>query len=91
MHALSEINAERMQRMRTALQTLAPRHLDIVDDSAKHAGHAGAKGGLGHFKLTIAADALDGINAVAAHRKIYAALGEMMQTDIHALSISVQR
>jgi BolA family transcriptional regulator, general stress-responsive regulator len=89
MHALTEINAERIRRMREALQSLAPRTLEIVDDSAKHAGHVGARGGLGHFQLTISADALDGMMPVAAHRKIYAALGSMMQTDIHALSIAI--
>jgi len=68
-------------------QALNPESLDIVDDSHKHAGHAGAKSGGGHFDLTIVSDSFTGQNTVMRHRLIYQALGEMMQTDIHALSI----
>lgn len=67
--------------------TLNPESMDIVDDSHKHAGHAGAKSGGGHFDLTIVCDKFAGLNTVMRHRLIYEALAEMMQTDIHALSI----
>lgn len=64
-----------------------PESLDVIDDSHKHAGHAGAKSGGGHFDLTIVSAAFSGQNTVMRHRMIYDALGEMMQTEIHALSI----
>ena len=66
---------------------LSPESLDIIDDSHKHAGHAGAKSGGGHFDLTIVSEQFTGLNTVMRHRLIYDALGEMMQTEIHALSI----
>lgn len=67
--------------------TLTLESLDIIDDSHKHAGHVGAKSGGGHFDLTIVSEQFAGLNTVMRHRLIYDALGEMMQTEIHALSI----
>jgi len=67
--------------------TLEPESLDIIDDSHKHAGHAGAKSGGGHFDLTIVSGQFSGQSTVMRHRMIYDALGDMMQTEIHALSI----
>ena len=67
--------------------TLEPESLDIIDDSHKHAGHAGAKSGGGHFDLTIVSAQFEGQSTVMRHRMIYDALGDMMQTEIHALSI----
>lgn len=67
--------------------SFAPVQLEIVDESHKHAGHAGARDGRGHFALTIVSSAFAGMTPIKRHRAIYAALGEMMQTDIHALSI----
>lgn len=79
---------DRIGRIRAALTTaLSPRRLDIRDDSHRHAGHAGARDGRGHFHVEVVSDAFDGLGALARHRAVYAALGEMMQTDIHALSI----
>ena len=73
------------------LAALAPLKLDLEDESAKHAGHAGAApGGNTHWKLTIVSDAFTGTNTVARHRMIYQALGELMQDPIHALSISAK-
>lgn len=69
------------------LASLNPEHIEIQDDSASHAGHAGAKSGGGHFFLTIVSDAFAGQATLARHRKIYDLLGEMMQHQIHALSI----
>ncbi len=81
-------NSKRIAEMEKRLNAnLAPSHLEIIDDSHKHIGHAGAKGGLGHFTLIISSDALNDKRMVQQHRLIYQALGEMMQTDIHALSI----
>lgn len=81
-------NAERMVRMRERLQAaFAPDLLEVVDDSHKHIGHAGARDGRGHFSVEIRSDAFAGMAALARHRAVYAALGDMMTTDIHALSI----
>jgi len=66
---------------------LAPQHLEIIDESHKHAGHAGARSGGGHFSVTIVTDAFAGKNPVQRHRMVYDALGDAMGTDIHALSI----
>ncbi len=79
----------RMARIRAALaQALAPTALELIDDSHQHAGHAGARQG-GHYTLRIAAPAFAGKRPVQCHRLIYAALGELMQTDIHALAIEL--
>ena len=77
--------------IRRRLATLAPLKLDLEDESAKHAGHAGAApGGNTHWKLTIVSDAFTGTNTVTRHRMIYQALGELMQSPIHALSITAR-
>lgn len=68
----------------------APLRLEIVDDSAKHAGHAGAReSGGGHFVVTIVSPAFAGKGLVERHRMIYAALGDAMHGEIHALSLRV--
>lgn len=72
------------QRLRAALQ---PLRLDIVDESAKHAGHAGARDGGGHFDVTIVSSQFSGKSLLQRHRLVYDALGETMRGDIHALSI----
>jgi len=71
-------------------EALAPTALEIVDDSHRHAGHAGARDGRGHFSVTIVSEAFAGLAPLARHRKVYAALGSLMQTDIHALSIQAR-
>ena len=81
------LNGERVERIRAALQVLAPSRLQVVDESHRHAGHEGARDGRGHFAVEIVADAFDGLAPLARHRRVYEALGAMMQTDIHALSI----
>ena len=73
--------------MRERLASLAPQSQDIADESALHAGHEGAKSGGGHYALTIVSPKFDGQSTVARHRMIYVALGDMMQREIHALSI----
>lgn len=72
--------------MRKKLAELEPLRLDILDDSAKHAGHAGAMGG-GHYRLTIVSPRFADCGTMERHRLIYAALGPMMRGEIHALSI----
>jgi BolA protein len=81
-------NQKRMQRIRARLEAaFAPASLEVVDDSHRHVGHAGARGGQGHFTVEIVSDAFAGLGPVARHRAVYAALGDMMVDDIHALSI----
>ncbi len=79
--------SERLQRIQECLERhFAPQRLQLTDDSHQHVGHAGA-GGRGHYSVYICASAFSGRSAVQRHRLIYAALGELMQTDIHALRI----
>lgn len=80
--------SDRIERMRSRLhEALRPTVMDIVDESHLHAGHAGARSGRGHYRLRIVSRQFEGLLPLARHRAIYEALGEMMQTDIHALSI----
>lgn len=81
----------RVDRIRDALQAaLQPVLLEVLDDSHKHAGHEGARDGRGHFTVRITSDAFAGKAPLARHRAVYAALGDMMQTDIHALAIQAR-
>ena len=74
--------------IRERLRALNPVRLDLRDESAQHAGHAGARPGEStHWQLTIASEAFRGKSAVARHRMVYDALGDLMQKDIHALRI----
>jgi BolA protein len=76
-----------MMQMRTALErALAPQSLEIIDDSARHAGHDGARGG-GHFKVTLVAEAFRGRSQLERHRLVYAALAPLMSGAVHALNI----
>jgi BolA protein len=85
---IPEANPRRMQQMRALLETaFAPVALEVIDDSHRHVGHAGARDGHGHFTVDIVSDRFAGMSSVARHRAIYAALGTMLTTDIHALSI----
>jgi BolA family transcriptional regulator, general stress-responsive regulator len=67
-------------------ERIAAERVEVLDDSAQHAGHAGAKAG-GHFSITVVSPKFSGLNAVQRHRLVYDALDELMRTDIHALSI----
>jgi BolA protein len=79
------------EEIRQRLGALSPVQLELLDESAKHAGHTGAKpGGNTHWKLTIVSAAFAGNSTLARHRMIYEALGELMQDPIHALSISAK-
>ena len=81
----------RVDRIRECLsQALQPTHLELFDDSAAHAGHAGAqeRGG-GHFSAVIVSEAFTGQPLVARHQQVYRSLGTLMQTDIHAFSMRV--
>ncbi|HEV2110367.1 MAG TPA: BolA family protein [Gammaproteobacteria bacterium] len=83
------MSADRVALIRRRLeQHFAPLELEVQDDSAAHRGHAGARDGRGHFSVRIVAPAFAGLGRLERHRMIYTALGELMQEDIHALSIS---
>ena len=69
------------------LSVLEPEKIEIVDESARHAGHEGAKSGGGHYLLTIVSRRFSGKSALARHRLVYTALQEMMHKNIHALSV----
>ncbi len=80
--------SERIDKIREKLTAaFSPEQLDIIDESHLHAGHPGARSGGGHFVATIVSIDFTGQNMLARHRMVYDALGEMMDTDIHALSI----
>jgi len=81
----------RVEQIRERLvAALAPSELAIEDESHRHAGHAGARDGRGHFRVQIVSAAFRGQLPLARHRAVYAALGELMQTDIHALAIDAR-
>ncbi len=85
------MTGERVERIRAALvQAFQPEHLEVEDDSHRHAGHEGARDGRGHFNVRIVSQAFAGKLPLARHRAVYAALGDMMTTDIHALSIQAR-
>lgn len=80
---------DRVETIRQRLQAaLAPESLDIVDESHKHAGHAGAReSGGGHFNVTIVAESFRDQSSIQRHRMVYAAVSDLMPHEIHALSI----
>ena len=85
------MSAARIERITLALKArFDDARIDIEDESHLHAGHAGAATGRGHFRLRIVSAAFAGLTPIARHRAVYAALGELMQTDIHALSIDAR-
>lgn len=79
------------ERIRERLGALDPVALDLVDESAQHAGHAGSRpGGETHWRLAIVSPRFAGQSTVARHRMVYQALGELMHDPIHALAISAR-
>lgn len=78
--------AERIiERLRGALGTGS---VELIDDSHLHAGHAGARDGRGHFRVRVVSPQFAGLRTLQRHQLVYRSLGELMQTDIHALSIA---
>jgi BolA protein len=75
--------------IRAALsRELSPQQLEITDESHLHAGHAGARDGRGHFRVRVVADAFNGQSKIKRHQLVYQAVGSLMETDIHALSVA---
>ena len=75
-----------INKLTQILAELRPDYLNIEDDSAQHAGHAGNTGG-GHYTVTIVSDKFDNLSLIKRHRLVYDAVGILMKKDIHALSI----
>jgi len=78
-----------IERMKQRLQALEPLQLRIDDDSALHAGHAGAQGGGGHYRLRLVSARFAGLPRVARHRLVYDALDVLMRREIHALAMTL--
>ena len=79
---------ERRKEIERLLTTaFEPETLGVEDESHLHEGHEGARDGRGHFRVLIIAEAFDGVGMLERHRMVYRELGQMMQTDIHALAI----
>lgn len=75
------------ETIRERLSALEPRSVELLDESGRHVGHAGAAAGGSHFKLVIVSSRFAGLDKLQRHRMVYAALGPLMQREIHALAI----
>ena len=83
--------SDRVEAIRRRLaDAFHPSVLDVEDESHRHVGHAGARDGRGHFRVRVVSTAFAGKAPLARHRLVYAALGDLMQTDIHALAIDAR-
>ncbi|AAF85249.1 BolA family transcriptional regulator [Xylella fastidiosa subsp. pauca] len=82
------VAVNRVEQIQIVLgDAFAPSRLEVKDESDRHIGHSGARDGRGHFSVLIVTPMFAGKTLLARHRAVYAALGSMMETDIHALSI----
>jgi BolA family transcriptional regulator, general stress-responsive regulator len=83
------VSAQRLERMRALLSgNLHTDAIELIDDSHLHAGHAGAREGKGHFRARIVSRDFAGLRPLQRHQLVYRSLGDMMRTDIHALTIT---
>ena len=81
--------ANRIKMIKKVLEeTFSPVEIEVLDESHKHVGHLGARSGKGHFKLTIISKRFEGLPMIQRQRLVYRALASLMETDIHALSMS---
>ena len=80
---------DRVERITTLLQDLSPLSCQVEDESALHAGHAGADSGGGHYRLHLVSSRFEGLNRVSRHRLVYDCLGNLMKTEIHALALTL--
>lgn len=78
-----------IERMRERLHVLTPIEISIADESALHAGHAGAASGGGHYRMTLVSAAFTDQPRVMRHRLVYDALADLMQREIHALAMTL--
>ncbi|WP_019936308.1 BolA family transcriptional regulator [Bordetella sp. FB-8] len=84
------MTGDRLALIRERLASLAPVSLAVEDESHLHAGHAGAQGGAGHYRVRIVASCFKGLSPVARHRLVYDRLSDLMPHAIHALAIEAQ-
>lgn len=84
------MSGDRIALIRERLAALAPASLAVEDESHLHAGHAGARGGAGHYRVRIVASCFKGLSPVARHRLVYDHLSDLMPHAIHALAIEAQ-
>ena len=80
---------DRVERITTLLQDLSPLSCQVEDESALHAGHAGAASGGGHYRLHLVSSRFEGLNRVSRHRLVYDCLGKLMKTESHALALTL--
>ena len=80
---------DRVERITTLLQDLSPLSCQVEDESALHAGHAGAASGGGHYRLHLVSSRFEGLNRVSRNRLVYDCLGNLMKTEIHALALTL--
>jgi BolA protein len=84
------MSSPRIQQITHQLeQQLSPTQLEVIDDSALHVGHAGAKDGAGHYTIRISSPSFKGLNRVSQHRLVYDALSALIPKEIHALAIII--
>ena len=83
------MSEKRIKMISDRLMTLNPKDLDIIDEGHLHIGHEGAKKG-GHFKVIVVSDQFKYKTLLERHRLVYSAMGELMKTEIHALSINAK-
>jgi BolA protein len=80
---------QRLAAIRQRLEAeLAPRSLEVEDEGHLHKGHAGARDGRGHFRVRVVSERFAGLGRIQRHRLVYAALADLLQSDIHALAVS---
>ena len=83
------MSEKRIKMISDRLMILNPKDLDIIDEGHLHIGHEGAKKG-GHFKVVVVSDQFKYKTLLERHRLVYDAMGELMETEIHALSITAK-
>ncbi len=88
---MSNLGRAREAEIRRRLEAaLNPTVLEIVDEGHLHAGHPGARDGRGHYRIRLSAADLESLPRIEQHRRIYAALGDLMETDIHAVALQIE-
>lgn len=82
------MTARRVALIRSRIENrLEPLELEVIDESHLHVGHPGARDGRGHFRVRVVSEAFRELSRIARHRCVYAAMGDLMSSDIHALNI----
>lgn len=81
---------DRINKVIQCLNSLEPIALEVIDESHLHIGHPGAQSGMSHIRIKISSKQLNGLNKLNQHKKIYHALGNLMNTDLHAVAIEIK-